>query len=973
MNTNKNKYQSYTVCYHDKFTGNGKYIETSWECDNRGGPRRNCDNGGYDEIVNVSDKYNTSFIRHINPVSEGLLQCDFSFTVSGIGAQVSLTDEKEESGVSFTLTEKGWLLCSEEVVFPVEVKQNTAFSFRLLLDLDNGECKTYINEEYCGISKLKKLTLARFFFTALAKSYVTIVPHRINIVANYASYEDFSFGGLCGNFGWTRLENARLCDNELVFDGKGCAKKEFSAVNMNYCAELMFFQPKEDAEFSFTLYDTQNRAFVISSKDGRLFADGKEAASLVKNLWHRLRIEVDVEKKTARVLLNGRERIVCDISTCDINAYSIENIMGNARFDCIIISNNPQYEDYVPEPLYKACDHEYLVGINVCPLWREGTHFGWSRIAPFPEAEPLLGYYEEGVPETADWEIKYLLEHGVTFQAFCWYNSETDKPIKKPMLSYHVHNGYQYAKYSHYSKYAIMWEAGCCVPFDYEQFVENIVPYWFENYFLDDRYLKIDNKIVIFSWGTMGLVKETRFGSEEKTKQALEYVQNVAKQYGFDGCIFVYCGSPNSKMKQYGFEACSSYHHGAYGYSPNMNINCIDRNGRFNDIVYNIPTVSVGYNEFPWRKNRQPNMTPEDYKYAQTWVRDEYLPKHTKKGDWNDKLVMLSTWNEFGEGTYMFPTKLCGFGYLDAIRSVYTDFPEKHDDIIPNEAQKKRITHMYDSDFSFLRRQGYDELYNTCDLETVAKWNAVTDAVYTDQILEGQIKDGGLYGTAPCDIPISDSKIVFDGNGEDIANVTHVRFTIDVKAGTTVDFYYTTDKEPEFAINRHFCFQTDSDGKKTYTLKIVSGPRWGKLKQLRFDPTSWHGERFGVWEVELLTRKPQKYLLYCDEDFVDTKLSPDERDGLVLFPFSPETGFCYMLGGFYRWDKHKNVLTLVANDKTLVFTIGKDFFTVDGKEIKLDYELYLKDGLPMLNMKQLAECLGYGYETDGRICRIVTK
>ncbi len=969
MNTNKN--QSYTVCYHNKFTGNGKYIETSWECDNRGGPRRNCDNGGYNEIINVSDKYDTSFIRRINPVSDGLLQCDFSFTVNGKGAQVSLKDENENIVISYTLTEKGWQLCDGSIILETETKPNTTYSFRLYIDLDKGNCKTFINETDCGSVKLGICTIARFIFTALSGSKVAIVPHRVNIVANYASYEDFSFGGLCDNFGWTKLENARLVDDGLAFDGKGIAKKEFSPVNMNYCAEIMFFQTKEDAEYSFTLYDTANRAFVIASKDGKMFADGKEVTALVKNLWHRLRIEMNVDGKTAKVLLNGRERISCDVSLENICAYSVENVLGNARFDFIKISNNPDYDDYVPEPEFKADDHEYLVGMNVCPLWREGTHFGWSRIAPFPEAEPVIGYYEEGLPETADWELKFLLEHGVTFQAYCWYNSETEKPIKIPKLSEQLHNGYQYAKYSHYSKYAIMWEAGCCVAFDKKQFVDNIVPYWFENYFLDDRYLKINNKIVIFSWGTHGLPGPARFGSVEAAKEAIEYVQNVARQHGFDGCIFVYCGGPNRRMKDLGFVASSTYHEGAYGYSPDLNINRMRNRAKFIDCVYTIPTISVGYNEFPWRGNRQPNMTPEDYKYGQEWIRDEYLPKYTKPGEWNDKLVMLSTWNEYGEGTYMFPAKLHGFGYLDVIRDVYTNFPKEHEDVVPNANQKKRITHMYDQDFSFLRRQGYDELYNLPEFETVAKWNAATDAAETDEIVDMKITSDSISGKAPLDVSISDPKIIFNGNGEDLETVSHVRFTVDVAAGTGFEFFYTTEEDGTFDRRKLFAFDADVNGEKTYTLRLIN-PIKGKLKQLRFDPTSTHGAKFTVKDVELLSRVPEKYLLYCDDDFVNTKLSADEKDGRVLFPFSPETGFCYMINGFYRWDKKNGVMTLEANDRKLVFTVGSDKFTLDGSEQHLGYELYLKDGLPMLDMKQLSEILGYKYETDGRICRIIT-
>jgi hypothetical protein len=41
--------------------------------------------------------------------------------------------------------------------------------------------------------------------------------------------------------------------------------------------------------------------------------------------------------------------------------------------------------------------------------------------------------------------------------------------------------------------------------------------------------------------------------------------------------------------------------------------------------------------------------------------------------------------NEWGEGHYIMPHREYGFGYLDAIRGVFTDAPEPHADILPEE------------------------------------------------------------------------------------------------------------------------------------------------------------------------------------------------------------------------------------------------------------------------------------------------
>lgn len=78
------------------------------------------------------------------------------------------------------------------------------------------------------------------------------------------------------------------------------------------------------------------------------------------------------------------------------------------------------------------------------------------------------------------------------------------------------------------------------------------------------------------------------------------------------------------------------------------------------------------------------------------------LPKYPKDS-WQSKLVMLSNWNEYGEGTYICPSGLNGFGYLDSVRSVFCkDIP--HSDVAPSEHQKKRINIMHPADRAKLGR-----------------------------------------------------------------------------------------------------------------------------------------------------------------------------------------------------------------------------------------------------------------------------
>jgi hypothetical protein len=56
--------------------------------------------------------------------------------------------------------------------------------------------------------------------------------------------------------------------------------------------------------------------------------------------------------------------------------------------------------------------------------------------------------------------------------------------------------------------------------------------------------------------------------------------------------------------------------------------------------------------------------------------------------------VLLPNWSEFGEGAFIMPSAQAGFGYLDALRQVFTG-GGSHIDLVPTAAQKSRFTVLY--------------------------------------------------------------------------------------------------------------------------------------------------------------------------------------------------------------------------------------------------------------------------------------
>lgn len=109
---------------------------------------------------------------------------------------------------------------------------------------------------------------------------------------------------------------------------------------------------------------------------------------------------------------------------------------------------------------------------------------GWSSVTPFDDPHPVLGYYDERNPETADWEIKYLVEHGIDFGAYCvFFNSASGPPEHRPR---HLYDGFMNAEYSDMSKFCVIWEtANASSPYTVEAWKNDYAPYFIENFFKD--------------------------------------------------------------------------------------------------------------------------------------------------------------------------------------------------------------------------------------------------------------------------------------------------------------------------------------------------------------------------------------------------------------------------------------------------------------------------------------------------------
>ena len=348
--------------------------------------------------------------------------------------------------------------------------------------------------------------------------------------------------------------------------------------------------------------------------------------------------------------------------------------------------------DYVPPP-QPVSTGNYLVGAFRCPLWSEETRGGmaWKPIFDYPEREPVLGWYDEADPEVVDWEVKYALEHGISFFIECWYrrSDNAGKPVEDT-LSHWLKKGLFKSRYGQQFRFAIMWENINRIASSMssrQDLMENLMPYWIEHFFSKPNYLKIDGKPVFMIYGYQRFIED--LGGIEEARQTVDMMRQACREAGFGGMILISehhlpVDRELPEPKAAGFDIITSYHWPSFArtgspaeYADPLKIKAMQRTcwsglGEISGLPA-IATVSMGWDSKPWGSSYSSlawELGPGDFKElcrdAAGFLSNQ--PEHTL----SSRMVLLDNWNEYGEGHYIFPTRRFGFGYLEAIREVFS-------------------------------------------------------------------------------------------------------------------------------------------------------------------------------------------------------------------------------------------------------------------------------------------------------------
>ena len=345
--------------------------------------------------------------------------------------------------------------------------------------------------------------------------------------------------------------------------------------------------------------------------------------------------------------------------------------------------------DYVPSPV--PAKTQVLIGAHHCPLWEADKYRMWDNVLKHPERTPALGFYAQENPQVSDWETTWAVEHGVSFFIYCWYRASQGGSVQTRFSSA-INDALFRSKFADMMKFTIMWEnqsRGTAGVADEHDLMTNLLPYWIETYFKHPSYLKLDNKPVLFVYRPEYLVQD--LGSKTAVARAFDKMRQACKDAGFAGLTilgeyrgtqpehlgllkdlgldytFAYCwGIPNSPTPEQAIQTQMSY----------------IRKTQALNILPQVVTVSQAWSG--WRDEGSIwKIPPLDFeellRQAKAFIAT--LPRDQL----GSKMLLLDNWNEWGEGHYIAPYREYGFGYLDAVRTVFADVSGPHQDLIPED------------------------------------------------------------------------------------------------------------------------------------------------------------------------------------------------------------------------------------------------------------------------------------------------
>jgi len=302
---------------------------------------------------------------------------------------------------------------------------------------------------------------------------------------------------------------------------------------------------------------------------------------------------------------------------------------------------------------------------------------------PWPDREALLGYYAEEDVRIAEQHIEWASQYGIKFFAYDWYWNG-----KVTEMNHAIEN---YLKASNNSKmkFSILWANHSDVPRNLKEF-DDMVIYWIKNYLNHPQFYKKNRKPLVFVF-SIGHLERAAQKIEWRVDAMLKRADKAARDSGLPGIFFVATtnlqpdDTLDAKLSVQGFSAYTGWNYAAskdksavadYQSMVDTYIGFYKAASLRKGILPYIVPASPGYDARPHGRYAIVRTNPTPEKFEQMLAGAKQLIDSKKSGIMD--IIMIEAWNEFGEGSYIEPSKKWGFEYLNITKKFNSSFPQKN-------------------------------------------------------------------------------------------------------------------------------------------------------------------------------------------------------------------------------------------------------------------------------------------------------
>ena len=996
-----------TVYYTDVFEGNptylmedpfqgsngalpdGKVRPSGWDVDYRGGTITKIGNGL--AFYDTNETENLSMTKKILPHKNGKITLETAF---------KLVDQKDskivldfmgggKSAARFEIDgENVYLVQGDKSVIIGQHTPANDFTLKAILDMNTQKAEIYAYGKYVGEYAFTEAcdVLEQVKVSTSEKGISTFELRFILLYINYLVNERFmTASGEALPDGWKetqgkgmarvyKINSGNVDDKNSVkindkYDFKRAViRREFKPQDKKLVGEARFIAEPASTGFAVSLNSGNVPAIKVTAKNHSFYTTGDQMIynKYLDNLWYYLKFIADVETQTADIYLNYK--LVAEDVPFVNGVKSIDNISIETgrkekavlTFDDVLVYEKvPLPRDYVPTPEPVESQGADL-GMLMYSLWREGIHYGWDRVSPYENRKPYTGWYTEGSPEVADWDTKWLVEHGFDYQVFTWSreNGNANLPVKTTQRHSALMDGYLNGEYSHMMKYALLWSyifkndtlGGV------DDFKENVVPYWIEYHFKDPRYMLVDNKpiIYIYTWKYM----ESVFGTPDVVKQAFDYLDKACKDAGFDGVVIV--GDGTGAWKESGATYEFTYTTGHKASVLDTMKDTIDKKCDSSVIGY-VPSIAMGWSTEPWITGEAGSFAAPETVGELTKFAIEKFDRMEAEGKDCPRQIIYTCWNEFGEGHFFCPSTANGFGYLQEVRKASTGLGYNPNEAVPTDRALARLQVLYPPERQALKIM--NEVSTEPDPEDVyvlKGWYFDNPDDYAEWSIYKQIEyikneDGKLIGKSSD----FDPRIANENIAIPLDNVAGIRSKLWVDGGSNGMFIYRTDSEPTYGNGKRFDAKLTGQGYTEYFAAPTNASKCkGIMTGLFFDPDDYlyrdFGD-FGLEYIEILAWKTPRVNYYLDGFLINDICPPKDKDG-VAFMSAYRT--LESVDADSTWDNATKTFTAKKNGKTIIMKDGSNIANINGVDVTMPGAAYYENGHFMVPIYFICDELG---------------